>query len=301
LIVEERFTLPSGEVRFYQTTKMPLTGNGNVDTSILGISMDLTPRKQMEEELLRVQKLESLGILAGGIAHDFNNMMVAVQGYIDLSLLQLSSDQKAYKYLGTARQCMAQAGELTSRLITFSRGDFPFRKSCDVENLIRDAVRRMVREGNINISFDFGDDLWPAEIDELQIRQVFYNLTTNAMEAMPEGGTILIRGTNAGIQGDDVLPLKKGPYLKITFADEGIGIPEENLVKVFDPYFSTKEVGSQRGMGLGLSVCYSVLKKHAGYIKIDSQPGKGTEVTLYLPAEAGQAKEGGEILPGGDI
>jgi len=264
--------------------------NYNGRLAAMSISRDITRRKQLEEELQRAHKLESLGVLAGGIAHDFNNLMMAVQGYMDLALLDLAANNAAHKYLGSAQRCMAQAKELTSRLITFSMGGFPFRKSCDVTELVREAVHRMVKGADVKTTFDFPSDLWPAEIDELQMKQVFHNLTTNAVEAMPQGGVLKVQAKNTEIREGDPLPLKEGPYLRLIFADDGIGVPEEHLAKVFDPYFTTKGMGAQKGMGLGLSVCYSVLKKHEGHIAVDSQPGRGTTVTLHLPAQAVKAK-----------
>ncbi|MCX5829858.1 MAG: PAS domain S-box protein [Deltaproteobacteria bacterium] len=258
-----------------------------------GFLVEFTEQKRMKEDLLRTHKLESLGVLAGGIAHDFNNLMMAVEGYMDLALLGLDPDSKACRYLDSAQQCIDQTGELTSRLITFSKGGFPLRKSCDVEELVRDSVHSTVKGAHVNATFDFADDLWPAEIDELQMRQCFYNLTTNAVEAMPQGGKLTVRTENVEIHEGAAYPVKEGSYVKITFTDEGFGITEEHLDKVFDPYFSTKGMGAQKGMGLGLSVCYSVLKKHEGYILVDSKPGKGTAVNLYLPVRVAhqQAKE----------
>jgi CheY-like chemotaxis protein len=216
----------------------------------------------------------------------------------------MASGSTAFKYLGSAQQCMEQAKELTSRLITFSMGGFPFRKRCDVAELIRDAVNRMIQGEGVRAAFLFADDLWPAEIDELQMKQVFYSLTTNAVEAMPQGGRLTVEASNTEIRGgDDAFPLAEGAYLRITFADDGIGIPEENLPKVFDPYFTTKGMGAQKGMGLGLSVCYSVLKKHQGHIALASRPGQGTTVTIYLPAPADRAKGKGpgRSVPAGVI
>lgn len=258
-----------------------------------GFLVEFTEQKQMKEDLLRTHKLESLGVLAGGIAHDFNNLMMAVQGYVDLTRLGLAPNSKALSYLDSAQQCIDQTGELTSKLITFSKGGFPLRKSCDVEELVRDSVHSTVKGAHVNTTFDFADDLWPAEIDELQMKQCFYNLITNAVEAMPRGGKLAVRTENVEIPNEGAFPMKKGSYVMITFADEGVGIPVEHMDKVFDPYFSTKKMGALKGMGLGLSVCYSVLKKHEGYILVDSKPGKGTAINLYLPVrvEHQQAKE----------
>jgi PAS domain S-box-containing protein len=255
-----------------------------------GTLIDITERKRMEEELLRVQKLESLGVLAGGIAHDFNNLMAIVQGYIDLALMDMPSDHVSRKRLQTAMRSIDQARDLTSRLITFSRGGGPLREPCDVAEIIRDAVQRTVKGTEVRITFDFMEDPWPTEADELQMKQVFYNLTKNAVEAMQEGGNLTIQAENVLIPAGEVPDLKEGSYLKIIFTDEGVGIPEAHLPKVFDPYFTTKKMGAQKGLGLGLAVCYSVLKNHDGYITVKSRQGKGASFVFYLPARPDLAK-----------
>ncbi|MCX5810603.1 MAG: response regulator [Proteobacteria bacterium] len=249
---------------------------------------DITLRKQMEEELLRAQKLESVGILAGGIAHDFNNLMTVILGNVQLAMTRLPEDHTSYPLLRAALQSAEQTKDLTSRLITFSKGGFPVKQMSDVSEVLQEVVRKMVKR---RATFDIQKDLWSAEVDENQIRQVFYNLTMNAIEAMPEGGTLTIQAQNTKVQSSDGLPLKEGKYLRIIFADKGTGIAEENLVRIFDPYFTTKGMGNQKGMGLGLSVCYSVLKKHDGHITVISRPGEGTTVTLYLPALAEKAQK----------
>jgi signal transduction histidine kinase len=180
---------------------------------------------------------------------------------------------------------------LTRRLITFARGGGPHREILDVAEIIREAVNRIAKGTKIRVKSDFAKNRWPVELDELQIKQCFYNLTLNAVEAMPGGGTLSIQAENAEISGRDVLDLKEGPYLKITFIDEGVGIPKDRLSKIFDPYFTTKTMGVQKGLGLGLSVCYSVLKNHDGHITVKSQPGEGTSFTLYIPARVDLAKE----------
>ncbi|MFA5182814.1 MAG: ATP-binding protein [Syntrophales bacterium] len=254
---------------------------------------DITDRKRMEEELLRAHKLESLGVLAGGIAHDFNNLMAIVQGYIDLALMELPPEHVSCQRLLNAIQSVEQTKDLTSRLITFSRGGSPHREIFDIMEIIRDAIHRTVKGTDIKVKFDFEKDLWPAEADELQMKQCFYNLTTNAVEAMPEGGNLTIHAENVLISDRQVSDLKEGPYIKITFADEGIGIPEVHLSKIFDPYFTTKKMAAQKGLGLGLSVCYSVLKNHHGHITVNSQSGKGASFVLYLTARPDLAKEKG--------
>ncbi|MCX5812051.1 MAG: PAS domain S-box protein [Proteobacteria bacterium] len=257
----------------------------------LSISRDITDRKRMEEELLRAHKLESLGVLAGGIAHDFNNLMAIAWGYIDLALINLPADHVSRKRLLTAMQSIEQTKDLTSKLITFSRGGGPHMKIFDVTEIIRDAVHRTAKGTKVSVKFDFMDNLRPVEVDKLQMKQCFYNLTTNAVEAMPQGGNLTVQVENVEIPDGEDLALKGGPYLKMTFTDEGIGIPYEHLSKIFDPYFTTKEMDAQKGLGLGLAVCYSVLKKHGGHITVKSQPGKGTSFALYLPEPMDPAKE----------
>jgi PAS domain S-box-containing protein len=271
-----------GSIRDVEIYSGPITLNQK--TFLYSIVHDITERKRMEEELLRAQKLESLGILAGGIAHDFNNLMMMVQGYLDLVLQDLPPDHASRQWLQTALQGVAQTTDLTSRLITFSRGGFPVSQVCDVEAMVRDAVHRIVQGTNVRVAFSVMEGLWPAEVDENQMRYCFYNLMTNAVEAMPAGGTLTVRMENARIDAGDARPVKEGAYLRITFSDEGRGIPAENLPRVFDPYFTTKEMGAQKGTGLGLAVCYSVLQNHGGHIALDSEPGKGTMVTLHFPA-----------------
>jgi signal transduction histidine kinase len=268
--------------RSYTTIKFPIILGGR--SFLAGYSIDITEHRRTEAELLRAQKLESLGVLAGGIAHDFNNLMTVVQGYIDLVLMDLPREHPSHHRLRAAMQCVENTKELTSRFITFSRGGGPILEFLDVREIVRDAVHRTVKETKTRAKFDFGENLWFPEIDEHQIKQCFYNLTANAVEAMPEGGNLTIRAENVDVQKGDPLPLAEGSYIKITFADEGTGIPREHLVKIFDPYFTTKKIGGRKGMGLGLSICYFVLKQHGGHISVESQPGKGASFSLYLPA-----------------
>ena len=262
---------------------------------------DITTQKRMEEELLRAHKLESLGVLAGGIAHDFNNLMTIVQGYIDLALMDLPPGHVSRQRLLTAIRAVDKTKDLTSRLITFSRGGGPLKKIFDVPAIIRDAVHSTVKGTEVKVKFDFMENLLPAEADELQMKQLFCNLTKNAVEAMPEGGCLTVQAENALIRTGEVLDLKGGSYLKITFADAGIGIPGEHLSKIFDPYFTTKEMGARNGMGLGLTVCYSVLKNHDGHITVNSQPGKGASFVFYLPARPALAVDPAKGIKGKEV
>ena len=252
---------------------------------------DITDRVQMEGALQQAEKLDSLGILAGGIAHDFNNLMTVVQGNIDVALLTLPEEDVACQSLHAAQNAVEKTRDITSRLITFSRGGTPMVKVCRMENLLGDTARNSLKSSPVELILDLPGDLWPAEVDQSQIKQCFAHLVENAREAMPDGGTLIIRAENADISEADSLPLAEGPYLKIIFEDNGTGISGEHIARIFDPYYSTKPMGKDKGMGLGLAVSHSVLKKHGGYITVNSEEGRGATFTLYLPAKPGSVVE----------
>lgn len=240
-------------------------------------------KQQMEVELLKARKLESVGILAGGIAHDFNNLLTAIMGNISLAKMHLSPGDRIYDMLDKAEHASMRAGDLTNQLITFSKGGTPFKKTVLIGELIKSVAHFSLSDSDVSSRFDIPADLLPVEIDESQIRQVIHNMIVNAEEAMPNGGTIHISAENIVIAGGEGLPLEEGKHLKISIKDQGIGIHEDNLHRIFDPYFTTKEMGSCKGMGLGLSICYSIVKNHRGHILVESQVGAGTAFHIYLP------------------
>ncbi|MBP1710072.1 MAG: putative two component system sensor histidine kinase, hybrid, partial [Deltaproteobacteria bacterium] len=244
---------------------------------------DITERSRMEDALQNTVKLQSLGILAGGIVHDFNNLLTLVQGYIDMAILGIKSDHIAQKWLKSAQQSLEKTRELTSRLSAFSRGGQPKLKMQRVEHILRDTVKTALKSSPVNPLMEIQKGLWPAEIDDLQIRQCFNNLTENARDAMPDGGTIKVRAENIDLKETDTLPLADGPYLRIVFEDNGSGIPQEHIDRIFDPYFTTKEPGQDKGMGL--AVCNAVLKKHGGFITVESGKSGGASFSLYIPAK----------------
>jgi PAS domain S-box-containing protein len=246
---------------------------------IMGISRDITEIKKMEEELLRAQKLESIGILAGGIAHDFNNILTAILGNVSLALYA-KHDEEIKRRLRETEKAALRAQELTYQLLTFSKGGAPVKRTSSLKDLIRDSAGFASRGTSVRIEYAFDDDSWAVEIDEGQMSQVINNLVINAIQAMPDGGFIRISTVNETVGQRGILPLKEGQYVRISVKDTGIGIPVEHFSKIFDPYFTTK----QKGSGLGLATSYSIIKNHDGIITVESELGFGTTFYIYLPA-----------------
>jgi len=255
------------------------------------IVRDVTYRKRMEEELIKSKNLESIGTLAGGIAHDFNNLLMVIMGNISLAKMHLNPDNKAVERLSDAENASIAAKDLTQQLITFSRGGEPWKKVIGIAPLIKNTARFVLSGSRIKCKYILSDsNLHPIHADEVQLRQVIHNIMNNARESMQAGGVITIRADNVVITQRDNIPLPHGDYVKISIEDKGMGIKEEHLGKIFDPYFSTKGLGAQKGMGLGLSVSYSIIKKHGGYILLESTLGVGTTVHIYLPAYKKEAE-----------
>ena len=249
-------------------------------TASMGTVKDITEHKKMEEELLKAQKLESLGILAGGIAHDFNNILTAITGNISLAKMYAQPGLEVFDILTEAEKASLRAKNLTTQLLTFSKGGIPVKRLSSIPKLIKDSCGFAISGSKVKCEISSPDNLWPVEIDEGQISQVIHHMIINAQQAMPEGGTIRVEAENITADAEHPLPLKGGKYLKISIKDHGIGISEEHLAKIFDPYFTTKQEGS----GLGLASAYSIIKKHDGHITAESKLGEGTTFYIYLPA-----------------
>jgi nitrogen-specific signal transduction histidine kinase/CheY-like chemotaxis protein len=247
---------------------------------------DVTERKRAEEQLIIVKKLESLGIFADGIAHDFNNLLSIMLRNIFAAKLSLADEQHGLlgEGLEIAEKAGLQAKELAHRLVTFAKGSEPIRKIGSISQLLMDSVDLSLSGSNVICELSLPGDLWLIEMDDVQIRQVINNLVVNAREAMPEGGTITIDAENVNVTGDCGLPLKEGKYVKWSVKDHGTGIPQENLQRILDPYFTTKPTATTRGKGLGLAICYSIVKRHDGFIDFKSEPGVGSDFFVYLPA-----------------
>jgi two-component system, cell cycle sensor histidine kinase and response regulator CckA len=249
-----------------------------------GIVIDISERKRMEEELLKTQKLESLGILAAGIAHDFNNLLTTIMGSVSLARNLIKSEEKLDKLLSRVERASLQARNLTKQLVSLSTGSAPVRSPFSILRSISDAAELALSGSNVKCSMRLDEQLWPVSCDPGQIHQMVVNLVINSMEAMPRGGLIEIEATNIELESFKVPALRAGKYVKLTVRDFGIGIAKEDLPRIFDPYFSTKQRGAQKGMGLGLTIAYSIARRHDGHISVSSLAGVGTEIDVYLPA-----------------
>jgi signal transduction histidine kinase len=241
-------------------------------------------QKILEAENLRTKKIEAIGILAEGIAHDFNNLLQVILGYVSLARMNAEPGSKTESLLAIVEQSSESARELGTRLLTFAKGGNAFMKPTLPGQLVREGVEAELKStSSIKPVIDLPDDLPLVMLDADQIRQVIATLVINAREAMPQGGALHVSASSATLTAANDLCLPPGGYLHVLFEDTGVGIPPENLPKIFDPYFSTKEMGCQKGMGLGLALCYSIIKHHQGHILAESRPGEGTRIHIYLP------------------
>jgi PAS domain S-box-containing protein len=252
------------------------------------LEVDLSERKKLEIEQARVSRLESLGTLAGGIAHDFNNLLTTIVGNINLISLDSQLSEYNRNRLLKAENACQQAQGLSQRLLTFAKGGEPIKQVTSVKELLIETANLMLTGSKSRGKFSLAADLWLVDIDEGQINQVFSNLLINADQAMPAGGIIEIQAENVTLgtgeelmlSPEKVVNLSPGNYIKITVADQGLGITPDHHDKIFDPYFTTKPGCS----GLGLSTTYSIIKNHQGYISFESEVGVGTRYYIYLPA-----------------
>jgi len=248
---------------------------------------DVTEEKLADEELIRIKKHESLGMFAGGVAQDFDSLMSAVLRNIFLAKLSASDEDKIMEEgLATAEKAGLEAKELAHQLITFAKGGYALRKIESVIPLLREASQCCQNRSDVHWNVTLPDDLWPVEMDSKQIRQVIENIVHNGLEAMPEGGSMEIRAECVTIGEKNAFTLKPGQYVKISIKDSGTGVRKEDLSRIFDPYFTTKAAGGRKGLGLGLSICYSILKHHDGTIAVESELGEGTTFSLFLPAHS---------------
>ncbi len=284
-----------------EAASVPFRYQGEI--ALLTIARDITERKRMQDELLKAQKLESLGVLAGGIAHDFNNILTGIVGNLSIARLQIDPSHKIVKRLELCEKAAMLASELTRQLLTFARGGEPVKKLINPASLIRETVSFALRGANISSIIDIQDNLWSLEVDESQLNQVLNNLLLNASQAMAAGGEVTVRAANETLLHGNPHQLPPGDYITIAVEDRGCGIPQEDLVRIFDPYFTSKAKGS----GLGLASVYSIVKRHGGAVEVSSTMGVGTCFTFRLPAihdrqpEDAGAKESVELSGSGRV
>lgn len=254
--------------------------------------IDVSELRKTEAELQRARKWESSGIFAGGIAHDFNNLLGIVLGNISLAQMCLAGAESGVgSYLKDAELACHESRNLTRRLIALTGGTGPVGSPQPIRELIAGGVSEAVCGSRVRCELDLAGDLWPVACDTVQIKEMIVNLAINARETTEEGGVIEVSARNEVLTPASMLTLQAGKYVHLSIKDHGKGIPAELLPNIFDPYFSTKERGAQKGMGLGLTMAYAVVKRHHGDISLESQIGVGTTFHVYLPACEGINRE----------
>ena len=254
----------------------------NLRSEVVGVVFvirDVSAIREIQMERARLDKLQSLGVLAGGIAHDFNNLISVAMG--DLSLMHEAPEASQNpELLSDALKALDRARALTRQLLTFSKGGTPVKSAADLGELLEETARFALHGSACSLELSLSDDLWRAEVDPDQIHQVFHNLALNAVQAMPDGGVLRIEAGNVNLEGNVHPGVKAGPYVLIRVQDEGEGISDEDLEDIFDPYFTTKSSGN----GLGLASVYSIIKAHEGHITVQSSRKEGSLFAVYLPA-----------------
>ena len=265
-----------------------------IDSRFLVIFTDITERELLHNELVKVQKLESIGALAGGIAHDFNNILTGIMGNLSCARMVLEPGHAAHPTLELAEGAARRAAELTRQLLTFAQGGCPVKKVLDVRRLIDEAAAMMLRGTTIRGDIHIEATVRLIEADADQMAQVLNNVIANAVQAMPAGGMLRINADNARLAADNTMALPEGDYVRIVVADEGEGIPEAIRARIFDPFFTTKETGS----GLGLAAAHSIVNRHGGAIGIEPAADRGTVCTIFLPATAKTLPEAPPASPG---
>ncbi|OEF96548.1 ATP-binding protein [Desulfuribacillus alkaliarsenatis] len=285
ITIEYRVKHVNGEYRCLHD-QFKVIKNENDEMKVIGALLDITDRKDAEEQQRIIDKLDSVGLLAGGIAHDFNNLLTVSKGNVALAkftLEQLNGDySRIVKYLEEAEKSFQQSERLTQQLLTFSKGGSPILKTTNsLKELLLDSCEFVLKGLNIKCRWDLEDNLHNVKIDEGQINQVINNIVINATQAMPDGGYITVKAQNITLEeSEQFMPIEAGEYVKISITDQGCGMPDTILDKIFDPYFTTKANGN----GLGLATSLSIIKKHGGYITVDSIIDKGTTFNIFLKA-----------------
>jgi PAS domain S-box-containing protein len=283
--VEEAYEV-EGQERWIHTVKVPYRDEQGHVIGVLVVFEDITERRTLEAQYQQAQKMEAIGMLAGGVAHDFNNMLTAILGYSELLTEQIGPDKPMGRDLREIMAAAQRAAALTGQLLAFSRLQVLAVAPLDITTVVRDVeamLRRLLGE-QITITTVLADDLDPVMADVTQLEQLLVNLSINARDAMPQGGSLTLATRNVTLDAGYAAAhpgAKAGSYASLSVSDTGAGMSPETQGRIFEPFFTTKERG--RGTGLGLAAVYGVVKQLSGYIEIDSQPARGSTFTIYLP------------------
>lgn len=279
--VRTTLLIGTGDVDYaIEYSAAPVLNQMNSVTGVVLAFRDVTMKHRLEEELARMDKMKSVGLLAGGIAHDFNNLLMAILGNISLAKTYLDKDNRAYLRLEEAEKASNRATDLSRQLLTFAKGGAPIKEAVALEELIRECASFTLAGTSISIRYLCGDAVRQVSVDPGQISQVFNNLIINAIHAMPNGGTLTCAIDSVTI-GENGLPgLAEGDYVRVSLEDSGTGIQPDHIDHIFEPFFTTKAIGN----GLGLATAYSIIQRHNGHIDVTSRLGHGTIFNIYLPA-----------------
>lgn len=277
--VEHRLIRNDGTRRLVRDSGKVYRDSTGAPVRMVGTVQDITERKERDDERIRSQKLDSLGVLAGGIAHDFNNILTGILSNLYLVRKDITKGTETYRRVSNTEDAAYRAKDLTQQLLVFSKGGTPILESMSIKGLIEESVNFLLSGSNVAPHVRIDEDVKDVYIDKGQIEQVFGNIIINAKQAMPEGGTLSVRASNRLVTSGGHLPLPHGEYVRISIKDKGVGMGKDLLSKIFDPYFTTKE----NGTGLGLAVTYSIIKNHEGLITVDSILGEGTTFNIHLP------------------
>jgi PAS domain S-box-containing protein len=299
-LLDSEIRRKDGTVRHVETSISLIKGPDNAPTGFRGLVRDITERKlnedahkKIEEQLLHSQKMEAIGTLAGGIAHDFNNILMNIQGNVSIMMMDIDPSDPFYENLKKIEVSVESAAGLTRQILGFARGGKYYPKDTDLNDLVEKSAWLFSRaRKEINIQTRLQEGVWSVKVDQSQMEQVFLNIYVNAWQAMPLGGSIYIAINNVVIDETYIanFPVQLGRYVRISITDTGVGMDEDTRRRVFDPFFTTREIG--RGTGLGLASVYGIIKNHGGFINVYSEKGKGSTFNIYLPVyEKAKAEE----------